>query len=87
VCADWVPIEGRSDFPADIVVVPETAGPVVPVAAIQTGADGSTFVTGTSGDPVAVEVVASHAGLAVVDGVETGDVLLLPFESPPDPSP
>lgn len=87
VCADWVPIEGRSDFPADIVVVPETAGPVVPLAAIQTGADGSTFVTGTSGDPVAVEVVASHAGLAVVDGVETGDVLLLPFESPPDPSP
>jgi hypothetical protein len=31
-----------------------------------------------------VEVVVSHAGLAVVTGVEAGDVLLLPFESPPE---
>lgn len=85
-CGDWVALEGRSDFPAEIVVVPETTGPVVPVAAIQTMADGSTFVTLDSGEAAAVDVVVSQAGLAVVEGVEAGDVLLLPFESPPEPS-
>ena len=83
-CPERVPLEGRSDFPAEIVVVPETTGPVVPVAAIQTGADGSTFVTLESGETVEVELVASHAGLAVVEGVEIGDVLLLPFTAPPE---
>lgn len=85
-CGDWVALEGRSDFPAEIVVVPETSGPVVPVAAIQTSANGSTFVTLDSGEAAAVDVVVSHAGLAVVAGVESGDVLLLPFESPPEPT-
>lgn len=83
-CPARVPLDGRSDFPAEIVVIPETTGPMVPMAAIQTAADGSTFVTLDSGDIAPVEVIASHAGLAVVDGVEAGQVLLLPFGSPPE---
>jgi peptidoglycan hydrolase-like protein with peptidoglycan-binding domain len=83
-CPERVPLEGRSDFPAEIVVVPETSGPVVPVAAIQTAADGSTFVTLEPNETVGVELVASHAGLAVVEGVEIGDVLVLPFTAPPE---
>ncbi|MCI0544125.1 MAG: hypothetical protein L0Z49_06720, partial [Actinobacteria bacterium] len=79
-CADWVPLESRTDFPAQVIVVPETTGPVVPVAAISTEPDGSTFLTRGSGETADVEVVASANGLAVVDGVQVGDVVLLPSD-------
>lgn len=82
-CAEWVGLEGRTNFGAEIVVVPETTGPVVPVAAIHSGADGSTAVTLVSGGDVAVQIVASHGGVAVVSGVEVGDVVVLPFGEPP----
>ncbi|MEA2010670.1 MAG: peptidoglycan-binding domain-containing protein [Actinomycetota bacterium] len=77
-CAEVVPLEGRSDYPAKIVVVPETTGPMVPVAAIATGPDGSTFVRMAGGGETLVVVVAVSNGLAVVEGVSPGDVILLP---------
>lgn len=73
-----VPLVGRSSFPARIIVVPETSGPVVPVAGIITEADGSTVVQTTDGRRIEVEVVAAADGLAVVEGLEPGEVILLP---------
>lgn len=78
-CGEWVSVEVRSNFPAEIAVVPETTGPVVPVAAIQTDPGGGTFVTLASGGRAAVEVVAAHAGIAVVEGVDVGTILSLSF--------
>ncbi|CAN5365619.1 hypothetical protein BH24ACT7_BH24ACT7_03390 [soil metagenome] len=77
-CVGAVPLGQRVDFPARIVVVPETAGPVVPMAAITTDAAGSTTVTGVDGATIPIEVVVASDGLAVVDGLAVGDVIRLP---------
>lgn len=73
-----VPIRGQTRFPAEIIVVPETTGPVVPTAALRSLQDGSTVVTLEDGSQVPVAVLGSSDGLAVVDGVEVGQALLLP---------
>ncbi len=82
-CADVVPLGGRSDYPVNVVVVPEVSGPTVPVAAIETAPDGSTFVRTPDGGEVGVVVLAASNGLAVVDGVEAGDVVVLPVVEGP----
>lgn len=82
-CAEWIPPQGTTDFPAEIVVVPETTGPVVPVAAIGTDPGGRHSVQLLDGTEVPVEVLASTGGLAVVTGIEAGDVVVLPFGEPP----
>lgn len=81
-CTEWIPPLGRTDFGVEIVVVPETTGPVVPVAAIVTDAGGKHTVRLVDGTQVSVEIQASTGGLAVVSGVEPGDVLVLPFTEP-----
>lgn len=81
-CAEWVGFEGRTDFAAEVVVVPETTGPVVPTAAITTDPGGAMSVTLVSGESVPVEVVESTDALAIVEGVEVGDVVVLPFGDP-----
>lgn len=81
-CADWVPIGERTSFAADIIIVPELTGPVVPVAAITTEPDGDHMLELANGDRVPVEVLVSTGGLAVVDGVQPGDVVVLPFAAP-----
>lgn len=83
-CAEAIPATGRTSFPAEIVVTPETTGPVVPTAAITTGAGGGQSVELADGTTVPITVVVSTGGLAVVSGVEVGDVLRLPFSAPPD---
>lgn len=80
-CAAEVPLIGRSDYPAEVVVVPETSGPVVPIAAIETSPDGTTWVRGTDGSLIAVSIVEASNGIAVVDGVAVGDVIVLPVTS------
>lgn len=82
-CAEWIPPEGRTNFPAEIVVIPETTGPVVPVAAIVTDPGGGQTVQLPDGSMVEIEVVVSTGGLAVVRGIEAGDVVVLPFAEPP----
>jgi peptidoglycan hydrolase-like protein with peptidoglycan-binding domain len=82
-CAGSVPLVGRSDYPAEIVVVPETRGPVVPVAAIETAPDGATSVRGVDGSVIPVTVVEASNGIAVVEGVSAGDVILLPVDEEP----
>ncbi len=77
-CASVVPVEGDAEFEVRVVVIPETAGPGLPVMAIRTGADGEPFVRLASGEERPVTVVASTGGTAIVDGIEAGDVVLLP---------
>lgn len=84
VCVEWVALTGRTDFAADVVVVPAVAGPVVPVAALGTAADGRPFVTLPDGSTRAIEILGSSDGLAVVGGVEVGEAIQLPFQRPSD---
>lgn len=79
-CAAVVPLVGETSFSTEIVVVPETEGPVVPVAGVVTNPDGSTSVLRAGGEMAEVTVVAVADGLAVVEGVSAGDVILLPVE-------
>lgn len=83
-CAEWIPFTDTTSFEADIVVVPETTGPVVPVAAIVTDPGGNHSVQLLDGTQAPIDVLVSTGGLAVVDGVEPGDVVVLPFTVPPD---
>ena len=56
-----------------IDTVPRRTGPAVPVRAVQTAEDGSTYVVRPDGTHVEVRVLASASGVAVVDGVDVGD--------------
>lgn len=76
-CAQRIAVDARGNFVADIVVVPATRGPVVPVAALSTGPDGDVAVVRPDGTRLAVTIVASSDGLAVVEGVEPGTQILL----------
>lgn len=80
VCADWVALVGESNFRAETVVIPETSGPVVPVGAITTGPANEAFVTLADGAEVAIRILESANGLAVVEGLEAGAEILLPVE-------
>jgi peptidoglycan hydrolase-like protein with peptidoglycan-binding domain len=82
-CARWVELEHPTDFLVEIVVIPETTGPVVPVAALQLDAGNQPFVTTPTGERIDVTIVESAQGIAVVEGLEIGTVILLPMTSPP----
>ena len=77
---DALPPTATASLLTDVVLVPPATGVTVPVAAISTHADGTTSVTRVAGDAqesVNVTVVGVSGGLAVVEGVEEGDTLLL----------
>lgn len=80
VCADAcdvVPAE-QSWVTVHIEVVPRTTGPAVPVSAVTTDASGQAWVTvvdGENREQRKVSVQRSHAGLAVLDGVEVGETV------------
>jgi peptidoglycan hydrolase-like protein with peptidoglycan-binding domain len=78
-CASAVPIIGVSDFEVRVVVIPETTGPGIPVAAIHTGANGNLFVRlASGGEEVPVTVIESTGGTAIVEGIDAGEVVLVP---------
>lgn len=79
-CARWVSVTRPTDFGVEIVVIPRVEGPVVPVAAIISDPGNRTFVLTDAGEEIDVEVVASAGGIAVVDGVEVGTVIQIPFD-------
>ncbi len=83
-CAAEIPLMGLSDFPAEVVVVPETEGPLVPMAAIQTAPDGTTSIQADDGTEVPVTIVSQSDGMAIVDGIERGDVIILPATNQED---
>lgn len=56
---------------SEVVVVPRVEGPAVPAAAVRSRADGTAYVV-TESDEVAVEVLGSGGGVAIVEGVEVG---------------
>lgn len=72
-----VPLQATTPISVEVVVVPETTGPIVPVAAISTGPTGIHFVRSPDGSKVPVEILALDGGLALVSGVEPGDDVLL----------
>lgn len=73
-----VPASGETYLLTDVAVRAPVKGPVVPVAAVRTAADGTTSVTVVDGGdtrPVQVTVETVADGLAVVRGVEPGAVV------------
>lgn len=66
---------------SQVTVVPQVTGPAVPVAAVTTEADGSTSVEVVSDDGGAISrpvtVRASQDGMAVVEGVDEGDEVMV----------
>lgn len=84
VCADrceLVATSGITDFPAQVVLVPTTTGPVIPAAAIQTNADGTTIVIMANGSVRDIELLAQARGQAVVNGVSAGERVRLPIST------
>lgn len=79
-----VPADDIVVFPVDVVVVAETTGVVVPVSALFTLPSGNVGVRTVDGAEIAVTVMASAAGQAVVEGVPEGTVVEL-FGDPSEP--
>lgn len=72
-----VPIATTSTYVVDIVAVPETAGPLVPAAALRTEPSGSVYLVGANGAHIAVKVRAAAEGRAIVSGVDEGQMIQL----------
>lgn len=66
---------------ADAVIVPEVTGPAVPVAAVRTSTAGAAYVVLSDGTERDVTVRGSGQGLAVVDGLAVGDVVVVPSDA------
>ncbi|MDO5646162.1 MAG: peptidoglycan-binding domain-containing protein [Dermabacter sp.] len=84
VCADacdQIPASGTLSLPTAIVIVEPVSGPALPVAAVSVGADGRAHVTLEVGDGTeerAVTVLGTQDGVAVVDGLQEGDMVRFP---------
>ncbi|NKY38688.1 peptidoglycan-binding protein [Cellulomonas septica] len=77
-----IPPTGVLNVSVDVIVTPATDGPVVPTSAVRTTPSGATVVRAApDGQEKPVEVLASARGLAVVEGVEVGDLILVPAAS------
>lgn len=70
---DSLPAEERLQLRGRVVSVPATTGPAVPVAALDTDAQGRARVRLESGAMRRVTIVAIAGGLAIVEGVEVGE--------------
>jgi len=68
-----LPVQGKTRLVGEVVLVPDTTGPVAPAGAIRVSPDGSTFVTERTRGRVEVSVLASADGLVVLSGVQEGD--------------
>lgn len=74
---DSLPVPGPTTLQGSVVVVPPTKGPVVPVASILSGPDGSAAVVLADGTQHAVTVLATSGGLSVVSGIDAGERIQL----------
>lgn len=72
-----VPSTESTSVLATVQVVPQVEGTTVPVSAVRTRVDGSTYVRLATGESVPVTVSASSGGVAVVDGLEAGTEVLV----------
>ncbi len=74
---DALPAQEKTSLLSSVEVVPAVEGVTVPVAAVRTASDGSTYVSTADGQDVPVTVAGSAGGVAVVEGLDDGvDVLL-----------
>lgn len=76
LCSQLPPDEVVS-LAGEAVTVPEVTGPAVPASAVRTDEVGRTYVNLPGGDRALVQVVATGRGLAIVDGVRPGDVVVV----------
>lgn len=77
---DTLPNASQSQLLGEVLVVPEVTGMAVPVAALETKADGTTWVLLIDdGEPVSrqVRVVAVANGIAIIEGISTGQEVLI----------
>jgi hypothetical protein len=77
-CLRLVPAAGTTKIDVVFTLVPSTTGPAVPAAAVQSAADGSSFVERAAGIRTPVRVLAASGGTVIVDGVTIGDEVVLP---------
>lgn len=91
-CGD-VPVGAPTLFRAQVIVVPETSGPEVPVAALRSHPDGSVSVVAADGSEIPITILATGDARAIVDGLEVGAEIRLFADEPatdvsePTPSP
>lgn len=81
VCANscsQLPATAKTHLRSEVIVVPSVAGASVPVAAVQTKADGSAFVLDARGSEHRVTVQGSASGIAIVAGVAVGTRIRVP---------
>lgn len=81
-----LPAEETVSLRAQVTIVPEVSGPGVPAAAVHTDAAGAAHVTAEDGTPVPVRVLASGDGIAIVDGLQVGDRVIVLGDEPRDAS-
>lgn len=67
-----------TEVPVELVTVPYETGPVVPVAALFSTPSGDVRVELDDGSEREVEILTSAGGLAVLSGVDVGDVVRVP---------
>lgn len=77
-CLELVPASGETPVDVTFTLVPETTGPLVPAAAVQSDAAGHAFVQLPDGSRKLVEVRVASGGSVIVDGVNVGDEIVLP---------
>lgn len=75
-CAS-LPADERLTLLASVHLVPATSGPGAPVAAVRTAADGSTYVLLPDGTQRPVTVKASGDGVAILEGVGIGTLVVV----------
>ncbi len=78
---DVIAVAGETALSGSIELVPETEGVVVPTSALVEQPSGGLAVTLADGGSAEVRILAEADGFAVVEGLETGTVIVLP--SPP----
>ncbi|MDR0481862.1 MAG: peptidoglycan-binding protein [Cellulomonadaceae bacterium] len=82
LCADAcddVPLSSQEAvYPARQIMVPPVTGPGVPAAAVQLDAQGSAFVVDQNGTSIPVTILGQGQGSAVLEGVEVGQIVVLP---------
>lgn len=77
-CLALVPADGKTQVDVEFTLVPETTGPLVPAAAVQSDATGQAFVELPDGRRQPVTVIVASEGMVIVDGVASGQEVVLP---------
>lgn len=76
-CAEALEIPGPTTLQARLIITPIQKGPLVPISAIRTLPHGQTIVVRADGSEAEVDVVVSQGGIAIIDGIETGQLIRL----------